>query len=312
MSGDRIMTPVAENKVPVRRPTCAVPKPVKRFLDYLFVECGLAGNTVVAYRTDLCAFWGDVAKDGVWPADLDISGVQQHLVGLRERGLSTTSIARHLACIKMFLRYAHQYGLLRRDVASLIELPKKWQRLPETIHYQQIEDLLAAPNRADEFYSRDKALLELLYATGMRVSELTGLTLDRVNLDVGYLRCNGKGNKERILPIGRTAIRAVQDYLRKLRPAIAVPAAGKALFVSRTGRPLDRTSVWRLVRKYALRAGRHASLEIEVTPEMVQAGAMILFARLPDVGFVVGDDERLVCDIFQAMADCSSVMIKIP
>ena len=237
---------------PPRRVT---PRPVKRFCDYLFVECGLAGNTVAAYRIDLGAFFDDAAIGGELPADLDIDDVQRHLIALRDRGLSTASIARHLAAIKMFLRYRHRNGLLRRDVASLIEMPKKWTRVPDPVHYDQVEALLEAPDSADEYYHRDKAMLELLYATGMRVSELTDLTMENVNLAVGYLRCMGKGRRERIIPIGRTAIRAVKAYLRQSRPAIESSQSARALFLSRTGRPLDRTNVWRLVRKYAKRAG---------------------------------------------------------
>ena len=112
-----------------------------------------------AYQADLRAFWDDVAENGELPADLDIEDVQNHLITLRRRGLSTASIARHLAAIKMFLRYHHRSGLLRRDVASLIEMPKKWTRVPETVHYDQIEALINAPDPADEFYHRDKAML---------------------------------------------------------------------------------------------------------------------------------------------------------
>lgn len=253
------MTPLAQHAAPAPAPVApsvrATPKAVKRFLDYLFVECGLAGNTVSAYQTDLCAFWDDAADNGELPADLDIEDVQNHLITLRQRGLSTASIARHLAAIKMFLRHHHRSGLLRRDVASLIEMPKKWSRVPETVHYNQIEALLNAPQPTDEFYYRDQAMLELLYATGMRVSELTSLGLRNVNLDVGYLRCLGKGKRERVIPIGRSAIRAVKAYLRKLRPAMQTTHSGKSLFLSRTGRPMDRSNVWRLVRKYAVRAG---------------------------------------------------------
>jgi integrase/recombinase XerD len=249
------MASLTENARVVSAAERAVPRPIKRFLDHLFVECGLSGNTVVAYGADLREFWRDVAVDDHLPANLDIDAVQQHLVNLSERGLSTTSIARHLACIKMFLRFHHHSGLLRRDLASVIELPKKWYRLPDTVHYEQVLALLAAPDPTDEYYHRDKALLELLYATGMRAGELVALPLDNVNLDIGYLRCLGKGNKERIIPIGRPAIRALRDYLRHSRPALATPNSRRNVFLSRTGRPLDRSNVWRLVRKYAERAG---------------------------------------------------------
>lgn len=249
------MAPLIPQPQTADRSPRATPKPIKRFLDYLFVECGLAGNTVAAYQADLCEFWNAAADNGDLPATLDIEDVQRHLIELRNRGLSTASIARHLAAVKMFLRYHHQSGLLRRDVASLIEMPKKWSRLPETGRYEEIEALLEAPRRSDEFFHRDRAILELLYATGMRVSELAGLTVDNLNLEVGYLRCLGKGNRERIIPVGRAAIGALGAYLRKLRPALETARSERAVFLSRTGRPMDRSNLWRIVRKYAQRAG---------------------------------------------------------
>jgi len=258
--GDTHMTPLVQDSHWGPPPTRVTPKPVKRFLDHLFVECGLAGNTVSAYQNDLCAFWEDLDANGSIPIDLDIGHVQRHLIALRQRGLGTSSIARHLSSIKMFLRYEHQRGMLRRDVASLIDMPKKWTRIPKSIHYDHMEALLNAPVDTDEFYHRDKAMLELLYATGMRVSEMTGLVIDNVNLDIGYLRCMGKGRRERIIPIGRPAIHALKAYLRKLRPALETTSSGRSVFLSRTGRPMDRTNVWRLVRKYARRAGIEHSL----------------------------------------------------
>lgn len=238
-----------------RPPAALPPEPVKRFLDYLFVECGLAGSTVTAYRRDLCDFWADLEAGGVDIPDITILDVQRHLKRLQEGGWAVASIARRLSAIRMLLRHLFAEKGLYRDVASLIEAPKKWRYLPRPIHYRQIDALLRAPDKADEFYLRDQALLELLYATGMRVSEASALTLDRINLEVGYLRCVGKGNRERVIPIGRTALRVLRRYLVELRPALVRPRTGSAVFLSRTGRKLDRTSIWRLVRKYAQAVG---------------------------------------------------------
>lgn len=240
---------------PSREPTVLPPTPVKQYLDYLFVECGLAGSTVVAYQRDLCAFWDDFEKCGVGVADITILDVQRHLKRLQENGLAVASIARRLSAIKMFLRHLYAEKALLRDVASLIETPKKWRTLPPLVHYQQIDALLNAPDASEEFYLRDQALLELLYATGMRVSEVSGLTLGRLNLDIGYLRCVGKGNKERIIPVGQSALGALHRYLRSLRPTLVRKHSGAFVFLSRTGRKLDRTSIWRLVHKHARTAG---------------------------------------------------------
>jgi integrase/recombinase XerD len=233
---------------------------VKRFLDYLFIECGLAGATVTAYKRDLQEFWDSLVTRGVEPSSISIDDVHSHLIDLQHRGLALASITRHLATIRVFLRFLHTERVHRTDLASLIDSPKRWRTLPKTVRYSQIERLLHAPDTSDELYLRDRALLELLYATGMRVSEVVELTLGRVNLKLGYIRCIGKGRKERIIPIGRTAIDALTRYLEMLRPRLLGDRGSAALFLSRTGRPLDRTNMWRLVRKYARAAGGGVSI----------------------------------------------------
>lgn len=231
------------------------PPEVQRFLDYLYVECGLSKETIIAYRRDLTAFWQDILARGVEPACLAMLDVQAHLINLQQRGLSISSIARHFAAIKVFLRHLFAERKLRNDVASLIESPKRWRNIPHVAHVHQVEAMIDACDPTDAMHLRDRALLELLYATGMRVSEVVDLSLDRVNLKLGYARCIGKGRKERIVPIGSRAIDAVGLYLRDLRPALANQLSGNALFLSRTGRPLDRTNIWRIVRWWAQAAG---------------------------------------------------------
>lgn len=248
---------IVQEQIPVRRQPQLPPPAVKRFLDYLFVECGLSGATIVAYQHDLVRFWKTLEALGVEREEIDIDVVRQHLVELRDSGLNVASIARHLAAIKMFLRYLFSEKQLRRDVASLIESPKKWRNLPDTLHKLDVERLLLAPDEAGEYYLRDKALLELLYATGMRVSELVDLTHERLNLRVGYVRVIGKGRKERIIPVGALALAALRDYLEVLRPQLAGYHSGEHVFLSRTGRPLDRSAIWRIVRKCARDAGIH-------------------------------------------------------
>ena len=233
---------------------------VKRFLDYLFLECGLAGETVTAYQRDLREFWDYLVIAEVDPPDISVEDVQQHLIRLKERGLSVASIARHFASIKVFLRHLYAERTLRNDVTTLMESPKRWRTIPNTVRYKHVEALLNAPDPADDFYLRDRALLEVLYATGMRASEVVDLPPDQVNLRLGYVRCIGKGRKERIIPIGRYAIDALKEYLALLRPRLLGDRHTKALFLSRTGRPLDRTNMWRLVRKYARRAGIEGTL----------------------------------------------------
>ncbi len=233
------------------------PRLFRQFTEYLLSECGLAENTIMAYQRDLREFV-DVLDDRDICSTSHVTPliVREYLVRLSQRRLALSSIARHLVSVKMFLRYLHVAGIMTEDVASLLETPKKWSTLPHTLRRPQVEALLAAPQPGEPFYARDRAILEMLYATGMRVSEVAGLCLRNLNLDVGYVRCLGKGRKERIVPIGSCAIDAVREYLRNLRP-ILTESVGHvdAIFVSRTGRPLDRTNIWRLVSKYATAAG---------------------------------------------------------
>lgn len=245
-------TLVADRRTAATRST---PPLVKRFLDYLFLECGLAGETVTAYQRDLQEFWSQLEQADVEGSEITIDDVQQHLIALQKRGLAVSSIARHFASIKVFLRYLYTERILRRDVTSLMESPKRWRTIPPSVRYEQVTAVLAAPNPADDLFLRDRALLELLYATGLRVSEVVELPIEQINLKLGYLRCIGKGRKERIVPVGRYAAGAVEEYLEHLRPRLVGERSTSALFVSRTGRPLDRTNIWRLVRKYARIAG---------------------------------------------------------
>jgi integrase/recombinase XerD len=230
------------------------------------VECGLAGSTVSAYQRDLRDFWKFLEANEVEPAFISMDDVQRYLIELKQRGFALSTIVRHLSTIKVFLRHLLAERILRRDIASLIESPRRWRRLPNSLRYTQIESLLNAPDPRDEFFLRDRALLEMLYATGMRVSEVVELDLDRLNLTLGYVRCIGKGRKERIIPVGGQAIDAVRNYLDIQRPRLAGQRGVRAVFLSRTGRPLDRTSIWRLVRKYAA----SAELSISISPHTIR------------------------------------------
>ena len=246
-----------------QRPIPRIEKPpplVKRFLDYLFLECGLAGSTVTTYQRVLSLFWNYLVVREVEPGEITIDDIREYLIELRQRGLAVATVARDLATVKVFLRFLYGERVLRRDIASLIESPKRWRNIPKAVRLEQVEALLSAPDPRDEFYLRDRALLELLYATGMRVSEVVDLTLDQINLKLGYVRCIGKGRKERVIPVGRAAIAALEVYLEELRPRLRGDRHTPTLFLSRTGRALDRTNMWRLVRKYAAAAGIDASV----------------------------------------------------
>lgn len=230
---------------------------LRRFVEYLLSECGLAQNTIEAYQRDLREFIDLLDdRDICIPSRITPHVVREYLIRLSQRRLALSSIARHLVSVKMFLRYLFIVDLLTEDVAALLETPKKWSTLPRTLRPQQVDAILSAPQPGEPLYARDRAILELLYATGMRVSELAGLRLADVNLNVGYVRCFGKGGRERVVPIGSYAIDAVRQYIRGLRKVLTESVISMdAVFVSRTGRPLDRTNIWRLVGRYAAAAG---------------------------------------------------------
>jgi integrase/recombinase XerD len=162
----------------------------------------------------------------------------------------------------MFLRFAKLTGLTQDDFTAILDGPKLWQRLPVICSKQQVLNLLNAPSPDEPFYLRDKTTLELLYATGIRASELGSLKTSNLNLDVGYLRCLGKGNRERVIPVGKAAIATTIQYLTGLRPKLAKPFSGDFLLLSRTGRPMGRIEIWRLIKKYAVRAGMPRNLTV--------------------------------------------------
>lgn len=244
------------------------PRLLQKFIAYLITECGLAANTIEAYQRDLREFIEELDSRDICTADrVDPLVVRGYLVRLSERKLALSSIARHLVSVKMFLRFLYFSGVLTSDVSSLLETPKKWRKLPQTINHPQVDAMLAAPQPGEPFYARDRAILELLYASGIRVSELASLKVSDVNLSVGYLKCYGKGGKERIVPIGRAAIDAVGEYLRTLRGVLTESVGPvEALFVSRTGKAMDRTNIWRLVSRAAASVG----IQVPVGPHTLR------------------------------------------
>ena len=236
---------------------------VRDFLNYLTVEAGLSNNTILAYGRDLKGFLQYCNSERVSQLGQIKPGlIQNYLQTLTKNQRSESSIKRGLVAIRMFLRFAKLMGLVDNDLTATLEGPKLWQRLPIICSKQQVVNLLNAPSPKEPFYLRDKAMLELLYATGVRASELTGLKTTDLNLDIGYLRCIGKGNRERIIPIGKAAIAATIEYLAELRPKLAKPFSSDFLLLSRTGRPMSRIEIWRLVKKYAIRAGMPRNLTV--------------------------------------------------
>ncbi len=225
------------------------------FLEYLSGECRLAANTVAAYRRDITRFHQWLAKRSI--PQLSIADLSDFVAWLHAFNLAPSTIARHIVAVRMFFRYLQLEGILQENLAELLGSQKLWQRIPEVLSPATVNRFLAAPNLSDTYGRRDRALLELLYATGCRASELSNLTLRDTHLDERFCKCQGKGSKQRMVPLGDRAIEAVRAYLEQERSQLAACASSPPpwLLLSRRGRRLRREAIWELVKKYAARAG---------------------------------------------------------
>lgn len=237
------------------------------FTHYLQAECGLAKNSVLAYTRDLRRFAGWYAEHGPETLSAVTLGLlTDYLQYLHSLHLAASSVARNLVSLKMFFRYLMLEGLIKESVADLLNSPRLGEHLPKVLSAEKVDALLAAPSRQDPQPLRDRALLALLYATGCRASEVCGLRLRDVSLEESYCRCLGKGNKERMVSLNAVAIEAIRVYLDKERPARAGTSPDSPLLTTRRGRPIDRITVWKLVKRYAARIGASK----EVTPHTLR------------------------------------------
>jgi integrase/recombinase XerD len=233
--------------------------PVRQFLSYCKVECGFSPATIKAYAADLRDLWVWMVKAGChsW-MDLDEQRLMDHLQSLQDKGLEGSTVARHVATMRVFGRFLASLGEVEIDPAEQLSRPKTWQKLPRVPALEQVQRLLSAPDPEDTLYLRDVALLELLYAGGLRASELANLELGALHLDLGVARVIGKGNKERVVPLGGPCREAVQRYIEQLRPELERPGQpSPRLLLSRTGQPITRVVVWQIVKRHAKRAGLH-------------------------------------------------------
>jgi integrase/recombinase XerD len=230
---------------------------IQAFRHYLGAERGLAENTLLAYGRDLDRFAGWVAGGGLdsylQPSLRDLS---HYLEFLRGEGLAPPSVARHLVALKMFYRFLRLEERTSESSVELLSSPALWERIPHVLSPEGVTKLLEEPRPLDRFYLRDRAILETLYATGSRASEVVGLKMEDLHLDSAFCKCFGKGGKQRLVPLGRAALEALRAYLEGQRPRL-VRAAPDApwVFVSRGGKALTREMLWVLIRKYARRAG---------------------------------------------------------
>lgn len=238
------------------------------FMDYLFVERGRSLNTIEAYRQDLECFFNYLKDNSIGRIeDVTKDTIVTFLKHQRQR-LSARSVARHLSAIKVFFRYLCGHNYIKSDPSNLIATPKLWQYLPEVLSIQQIQTILKnAAKRKDWMGLRDTAILELLYATGMRAAEVVNLKACDVNSELGFIRCVGKGSKERLIPFGSKAASALVKYLTYVRPKlIKRDSSEPSLFLSRLGKRLSRQSLHKLTVHYV----RDANIRKRVTPHTLR------------------------------------------
>lgn len=226
------------------------------FTSYLDVECGLSVNTVAAYRRDLEAFARFLAARGVTSAqEISEDHIVQFQLREKDRGLSGASVARALSAVRMFLRFLAAEGHIAGSAADNVEMPRRWRTLPDVLSVDEVDRLIAEPNGGSPLELRDRAILETLYSVGTRAQEVVDLKLESVNLEYRFIRCFGKGAKERLVPLGERCREAIGAYLKDVRPALDRGDRSLNLFLSRTGRKLSREMIWKIVRKYARRSG---------------------------------------------------------
>jgi len=242
------------------------------FVTHLQVERGCSPNTLLAYGRDLATF--DEFAEGDLP---DRNHIQEFGAFLRERGLQPSSIARACAAVKSFLRFCRRESRLDNDLADHVVSPKKPATLPHVLTQADVSTMLESPAVAERFGPRDRAILELLYACGARVSEVCSLQIEDAHLDAGFVRVFGKGSKERVIPVGRSAREAIERYL-------PVRAAGKTLFTSARGKALNRITIWKMIKLLSAVAGLKANvfphaLRHSFATHLVQNGADLRYVQ---------------------------------
>ncbi len=234
---------------------------VKMFLDHVSLERGLSPATREAYGRDLDSFDAWLTPRGVATFNaVTREHILEYLLAERDRGLSVNSVSRRLVAIKVFFHFLRQEGMLDADVTEVMDSPRLWKVLPGVLTPREVERLLAAPVGDDRYRMRDRAILELMYACGLRVSELCALTLDDLHMDEQYLRCVGKGRKVRVVPFGAAAIDRIEQYLREARPDFVNDRSPRHVFLTYRGQAFSRKGVWLLIKAYARGAGIQKSV----------------------------------------------------
>ncbi len=236
---------------------------IEYFCDYLRVERGLSVNTIASYSADLNRYISFLEEKGIsQPAEIEKKHIQDFLFSERNRGLKPSSVARRLASIRMFHRFLVRENLSAKDPSAVFESPKLWKKIPDSLDISEVEKIISAPDIKKRKGLRDRAILELLYATGIRVSECADLKVGDVDFNIGFIKCKGKGSKERLVPLGKTAEHFLRRYLEEVRPKILQGKNINYLFISQYRGRLSRQSIWKIIKFYV----KKARIKKTVTP----------------------------------------------
>lgn len=240
---------------------------VKEYLYFLDVEKGLAKNTLESYGRDLKSFFCFLSNSNCTnPTNVSRTDIVSYLLHLQKNGKAVSTISRNLASIRSFYHFLIEEQVVKKDPCSDLESPRQEKKLPEILTISEVDLLLSQPNQLEVTGIRDKAMLEVIYATGIRVSELVSLNKVDINIDSGYLRCRGKGNKERIVPLGKIAVKNLYYYLEKSRPKLVKIESEEAFFVNHHGKRLTRQGFWKIIKKYA----ELAKIKRKITPHTLR------------------------------------------
>ena len=287
--------------------------PVAEYLETLQMERGASRNTLVSYRRDLAGYVGFLTSTGGSIERADLQTLVGYLAALRRRGLGHRSVARHLSSVRGLYRFLLASGVIRRDPTEHLDSPQPARRLPRTLSADDVAAIVEAPDTARSDGLRDRALLELLYACGLRASEVIAMRVDDVNLEGGYAMATGKGNRQRLVPMGARAVEWIRRYLAAGRPRLVKRGNPAALFLNRSGKALSRQAVWQLLKRSAQRAGvrtaavsphtlRHsfASHLLEGGADLRSVQAMLGHADISTTQIYTHLSSRAVRDMYRA------------
>lgn len=275
---------------------------IDRFVDMLWLESGLAKNTLNAYRSDLCSFAHYCQLGNTDLLQVSQANVKAYLSAALARGQRASSVARLLSVIRRFYRYQLRESVIKIDPSLQIESPKLGRGLPMSLPEKQVETLLDAPDAATDLGMRDRAMLETLYATGLRVSELVGLTRGQINLDAGWVRVIGKGNKERLVPLGEAALSSMSHYLRQGRGDLLKGRTSEDMFVTSRGAAMSRQAFWQNIKRYALKAGIKTNLSPHTLRHAFATHLLNHGADLRSVQLLLGHSDLSTTQIYTHVA----------